>query len=147
AARRTQEPAARHVDQSLDYHRIAIVGTTERNIAVGQSKRAPHQRLILVAAGAVEPDALVAAKGPQAKIAADGEMREGGLIAGKCDAGKVNPSARRGSTGCFHIRPESFGVAARFKTVEMREGMRTNLLARAIHDALDHGKPVPVRVG
>jgi hypothetical protein len=65
----------------------------------------------------VKPDALVAAKGPQAKIAADGEMRGSGLVARKCDAGKVKPAASRGRAGSF--LPEHFGFAACFETVKM----------------------------
>ena len=60
-----QETARRDVDHAVDKRRLVIVRAADRHIAVAQAGATDQQGLLDVAPGAVELDALVAAKRSQ----------------------------------------------------------------------------------
>src|SRR5215471_13236357 len=73
-------------------------------------------------------------------------MRRSNLVAWKGDAGKRNAErAGSGSRG-LEIRAKSLDVASPFQAIEMRKGVRPDLLARAIQDFPDQRQSVVVGV-
>src|SRR5436190_21994212 len=68
---RAQKTAGRNIDHTIDECRLMIMRTGDRQITVGQTGRPHNESLLSFVAGSVEPNAFVAAEGPQAKFATD----------------------------------------------------------------------------
>src|SRR5262245_36885170 len=123
-----------------------IVRTADRQVAVGQAGCANESGLLGLAACAVEPDTFVAAKGSQAKFATDRQMGWIDLVARKYDACKLDPETRGGGPRGLEVGAKGLDVSPLFQAVEMREGVRADLLGRMVENPLDERQAVVIGV-
>src|SRR5215471_11572947 len=134
---RPQKTARRDVDHAVDDGRLMLMGSADRQITVEQARRTDEMRLFCLAAGSMEPSALVSPKSPQAEFATDWQMRRSNLVAWKGDACERNAERVGGGSRSLEIRAKSRDVASLFQAIKMRKGMRPDLLALAIQDLPD----------
>src|SRR5262249_4908948 len=144
--RRSEEAASRNIDEAVDNHRLMIVWTPDRQIAVGQAACAHGKGLLRAAARTVEPDTFVAAQGTQAKVATDRQMRRIDLVARKNNACKLDPETRGGRARRLEVGAKRLDVAPLLQAIEMREGMRSDFLGRVVENPLDEREAVIIRV-
>src|SRR5262249_11190668 len=135
--RRSQKAAGRNIHHTIDKHRLMIVWTADRQIAVGQAGCAHQRGLLGLAACAVEPNAFVAAKGAQAKFATHRQVSCIELVARKYDACKLDPETGGGGPRSLEVGAKGLNISPLFQAVEMREGMRADLLGRVVENPLD----------
>src|SRR5262245_37828291 len=134
---RSQKAAGRNIHHTIDKHRLMIVWTADRQIAVGQAGCAHQRGLLGLAACAVEPNAFVAAKGTQAKFATHRQMRRIDVVARKYDACKLDPTTGGGGPCSLEVGAKGLDISPLFQAVKMREGMRADLLGRVVENPLD----------
>src|SRR5262245_34238406 len=123
-----------------------IVRTADRQVAVGQAGCANERGLLELPACAVEPNAFVAAKGTQAKFATHRQISRINLVARKYDACKLDPETRRGGPCSLEVCAKRLDVPPLFQAVEMREGVRADLLGRVVENPLDERQAVVIGV-
>ena len=114
-----------------------IVGAADRQVAVSQAGCAHEAGLLALPAAAVEPNALIAAERAQAEFAADRQMSRMDLVARKHDARKLDPERSSSGARSLEIGAKGFHVAPVFQAIEMREGMRADLLCWIVEDSPD----------
>src|SRR5919197_1788313 len=141
-----QKTAGRDVDQAVDDCRLMLRGAADRQVTVKQSRRAHEMRLLGLAAGSMEPSTLVSAESPQAEFATDRQVSRSNLVARKDDACELDTERPGGGPRGFEIGAKGLDVASLFQAIEMRNGVRPDLLAREIQDSPDQRQPVVVRV-
>src|SRR5262245_10428696 len=123
-----------------------IVRTADRQVAVGQAGCANEWGLLGLAACAVEPNTFAAAKGSQAKFARHRQMSRLDLVARKYDACKLDPETRSGGPRGLEVGAKRLDVSPLFQAVEMREGVRADLLGRVVENPLDERQAVVIGV-
>src|SRR5262249_18508560 len=119
-----------------------IVRTADRQVTVGQAGWANERGLLGRAACAVEPNTFVATKGSQAKFATHRQMSRIDLVARKYDACKLDPETRSGGPRGLEVGTKRLDVSPLFQAVEMREGVRADLLGREVENQLDERQAV-----
>src|SRR5262245_13633954 len=117
-----------------------IVRAANRQVTVGQAEGAHEMCLLCLTACPVEPTALVAAKGTQAKFATHRQMRPIDLVARKHDACKLDPETRSDGSRSLEVGAKGLDVASLFQAVEMREGVRADLMGWMVENPLDEGQ-------
>src|SRR5215471_11823161 len=70
-AHRAQKTARRDVDHAVNVGRLMLMASADRQITVKQARRTDERRLLGLAAGSMEPSALVSPESPQAEFATD----------------------------------------------------------------------------
>src|SRR6266516_3845273 len=130
---RPQKTAGRHIDHAIDECWLVTVSAADRQIAIEQAGGAHEMRLLGFAAGPVEPNALVSAESPQTEFPTDRQM--GDLVARKRDACKFDPECPGGAPRGLEIGAKGLNVASLFQAIEMREGVRADLLGRVVQDS------------
>src|SRR5262245_66027378 len=68
------------------------------------------------------------------------------LVARKYDACKLDPETRRGGPCSLEVGAKRLDVSPFFQAVEMREGMRADLLGRVLEYPLDQRQAVAIGV-
>src|SRR6184192_2689089 len=134
---RPQKTAGRNIYHAVDECRLMIMRTGDRQIAIDQSGCAHERVLFGLAAGSVEPYTLVAAEGTQAKFATDRQMSRADLVARKHDACELDPEKPRGVLRSLEVGAKGLNITTLLQAIEMREGMRADLLSRVIEDSPD----------
>src|SRR5262249_29605449 len=132
---RSQKAAGRNIDHSIDKHRLVVVWNADRAKTAGQAGSTRERGLSRMAAWGMEPNVFVATKGTQAKFATDRQMSRSDLIARKHDACKLDPETRGDGPRSLEVGAKGFDVAPLFQAVEMREGMRADLLGRVVENS------------
>src|SRR5947208_2053011 len=112
---RPQKAAGRDVDHAVDECRLMIMGAADRQIAVKQPGRAHEMRLLDLAAGSLEPNALVSAESPQANFPTDRQMSRSNLVARKSDACNLDAERRGGGPRGFEIGAKSRDITSLFQ--------------------------------